>query len=273
MSIQYWLQERLQRGCDWLFSYLPQNIPTRERLESCKIISHRGEHDNKNVYENSIPAFACLVDQGVWGMEFDIRWTKDLVPVVFHDCDCGRLFGSATRLDKVTAQELTTEFPQIPRLAEVIERFGKRLHFMVELKAEHYPDPEYQNSVLQQLFADLEPGKDYHFISLDPEMFRFITFVENDIFLPVAELNAKQMSEIARQRGYGGVTGHYLLLNDRLVAEHQKLGQQVGTGFIASKKCLCRELNRDISWIFTNNALELARIRQNLLAEYNEQNK
>lgn len=267
MSIPYWLQQGLQRGCDWLFSYLPQNLPAREQLEKCKIISHRGEHDNKNVYENSLPAFTCLVDQGVWGMEFDIRWTKDLVPVVFHDTDCRRLFGSDTRLDEVTAQKLTSEFPQIPLLAEVIERFGKRLHLMVEIKAEHYPDPEYQNSILQQLFADLEPKRDYHFISLDPEMFRFITFVKSDIFLPVAELNARRMSEIAHQRGHGGVTGHYLLLTDALVAKHRKRGQQVGTGFITSKNCLCRELNRNIAWIFTNNALELAAIRQTLLAE------
>lgn len=267
MTIPSWLEKGLQRGCDWLYTHIPQPLPSPEQLEKCKIISHRGEHDNRHVYENSLEAFARLVDQGVWGIEFDIRWTKDLVPVVFHDADCRRLFASDTRINAITAKELKTHFPQIPMLTEVVEQFGKKLHFMIEIKTENYPDPVYQSSILEKLLNDLEPKADYHFISLNPEMFSHISFVDNDFFLPVAELNVRRLSELTHEQGYGGLTGHYLLLNNSIVEKNQKEGKQTGTGFVTSKNCLCRELNRGVEWIFTNDALKLAAIRKSLLPE------
>ncbi len=267
MGFPYWLTETLQRSCELLYTYLPQAMPNVQQLEKCKIISHRGEHDNKLVYENTLPAFEKLLGTGIWGIEFDIRWTEDLVPVVIHDADCKRLYDSDIRINAITAKKLKVEFPHIPLLEEVIQRFGKKLHLMVETKTEPYPDPVYQNQVLQKLFADLEAKRDYHFISLDPEMFKFVQFVENETFLPVAELNTKKMNELVLQRGYGGITGHYVLLTDEIVSRHHRQGKLVGTGFVSSRNCLCRELNRGIEWIFTNNALELQAIRQALLAE------
>lgn len=267
MGFPYWLEKPLQRGCDWLYTNIPQGLPSRQRIEECKIVSHRGEHDNKRLYENTLPAFESLLGKGIWGIEFDIRWTQDLVPVVFHDADCKRLFGSDIRIAEITAKKLQAQFPKIPLLEEVIQRFGKKFHFMVETKTERYPDPAYQNQVLQELFVDLEPKTDYHFISLDPEMFQFVQFVSNDTFLPVAEFNGKQISELSIQKGYGGITGHYLLLTDEIVDKQHQAGKQTGTGFISSRNCLCRELNRGIEWIFTNNALELQAIHQTLLGD------
>ncbi|MGB3211109.1 MAG: glycerophosphodiester phosphodiesterase family protein [Desulforhopalus sp.] len=267
MGVPYWLENRLQRSCDWFYTKYPQTLPSIQRLEECKIVSHRGEHDNKHVYENTVPAFERLADRGVWGIEFDIRWTRDLVPVVFHDSDCKRLFDSDICIREITAKELRAHLPLIPFLKEVIQRFGKKFHFMVELKTETYPDPVYQNQILQNLFAELEPKADYHFISLNPEMFQFVQFVPNDTFLPVAELNVKQMSAISLQKGYGGVTGHYLMITNEIVHKQHRAGKQTGTGFISSRNCLCRELNRGIEWIFTNNAVELQVIHKKLLAD------
>jgi glycerophosphoryl diester phosphodiesterase len=41
--------------------------------------------------------------------------------------------------------------------------------------------------------------------------------------------------------------------------------QKMGTGYIGSKNCLFRELNRGIEWIFSNNAADLQKIVQHLL--------
>ena len=38
-------------------------------------------------------AFQLAVKHGSYGIEFDVRWTKDLVPVIHHDCDCSRVWG------------------------------------------------------------------------------------------------------------------------------------------------------------------------------------
>ena len=36
-------------------------------LDSCRLISHRGEHDNQSVFENTLPALQQAMDAGVWG--------------------------------------------------------------------------------------------------------------------------------------------------------------------------------------------------------------
>ena len=128
---------------------------------------------------------------------------------------------------------------------------------MAEIKAEIYPDPQRQNNILKDCFCGLEPQTDFHLISLTPEMFDLITFIPTSTFIPIATLNLPQISELALAKGYHGVAGHYSLLNNSMLAKHHKQGQKVGSGYPASKYCLFREINRNIEWIFSNNAGEL----------------
>jgi len=265
MSITLWLEERLLQVVDGLYAHLSQPIPDKEVLKCCKIVSHRGEHDNKTVFENTISAFDRVKKAGVWGIEFDIRWTKDLQPVVFHDTNLQRVFKSDIEINKVTLAELKKQCHLIPSLSEVIQKYGKTLHLMVEIKEEEYPDPVYQNHVLKDLFYPLTPQVDFHFISLRPEMFRLVDFVPSSTFLPSARLNVKRLSNLALWKKYRGVTGHYFLITDAIVKKHHKQNQRIGTGYIGSKNCLSRELNRGIEWIFSNNAVELQGICNSLL--------
>jgi glycerophosphoryl diester phosphodiesterase len=265
MSLHCWLEERLLEAVDFFYKRWPQPFPDKERLQQCKIVSHRGEFDNKSVFENTIPAFDRARNAGVWGIEFDIRWTKDLQPVVFHDRTLQRMFKSNIEVNKVTLSELKQQYNLIPSLSEVIQKYGKTLHLMVEIKEEEYPDPVYQNKVLKHLFDPLTPQVDFHFISLRPEMFMLINFVPSSTFLPSARLNVKRLSDQALLKNYRGITGHYFLIIDTTLKKHQQQNQRVGTGFVGSKNCLCRELNRGIEWIFSNNAVELQHICNSLL--------
>ena len=201
----------------------------------------------------------------MWGIEFDIRWTKDLQPVVFHDRTLQRVFKSNIEINKVTLSELKQQCNLIPSLSEVIQKYGKTLHLMVEIKEEEYPDPVYQNKVLKNLFDWLTPQTDFHLISLRPEMFLLINFVSSSTFLPSARLNVKRLSDHAMLNNYRGITGHYFLIIDSILKKHQQQHQRVGTGFIGSKNCLFRELNRGVNWIFSNNAVELQNICNSLL--------
>jgi glycerophosphoryl diester phosphodiesterase len=137
---------------------------------------------------------------------------------------------------------------------------------MVEIKEEEYPDPVYQNHVLKDLFDPLTPQVDFHFISLRPEMFRLVDFVPSSTFLPSARFNVKRLSNLALWKKYRGITGHYLLITDAILKKHYKQNQSIGTGYIGSKNCLSRELNRGIEWIFSNNAVELQDICNSLLS-------
>lgn len=250
---------------------IPRAIPEREVLQRCKIISHRGEHDNKHVMENTLAAFAIARDAGVWGIECDIRWTADLVPVICHDPSPQRVFGIDRPVSDWNFSDLRQAVPDIPSLEEVVGEFGGNTHLMLELKSEPWPQQAVQEETLRRLLASLTPTEHYHFLGLDPELFERVNFVAGDCFYPVAETNVRPLSDISLAQGYGGLGGHYLLLGNRLKARHEASGQRIGTGFPRSRNCLFRELNRGIEWIFTNDAVALQKVRDEHLARWQNQ--
>ncbi len=232
-------------------------MPSKDKLRRCSIVSHRGVHDNRKVLENTLEAFENSKRAGIWGVEFDLRWTKDLVPIVFHDKTLERLWGEPLEISRHTLSEIKNRFPLIPTLEEVVIRFGKKLHLMIEIKKENYSDVDYQNRVLKHIFKNLQPVKDFHLLSLNPEMFDLLKFVSSRTFLPVAVRNVGTFSRLALAKGYGGVSGHFLLMDNATVLRHQHKNQKVGTGFVESVNCLFRELNRGVNWVFSNKASAL----------------
>jgi glycerophosphoryl diester phosphodiesterase len=258
------LFQRLETGLlkliDGFYAVWPQSFPGNDRLKNCKIISHRGEHDNTDIFENTLAAFDRAEENNVWGIECDLRWTQDLQPVIIHDPDLFRVFGLNIKVCEVSLAELKTRCPLVPSLEEVIQKYGQRLHLMLEIKEEVYPDPAQQNQVLTDMFACLKPQKDFHILTLSPQMFQVINFVPRSTFIPIARLNFLRLSRLAGQENYGGLAGHYLLLTKAILKKHHALQQKVGTGYIGSKNCLFRELNRGVEWIFSNNAAQLQNI-------------
>jgi len=260
MNLSHALEQGLLRSINGFYAIYPQPFPDKELLKNCKIISHRGEHDNQSVFENTLTAFDRSQENNVWGIECDLRWTKDLQPVIIHDPDLLRVFGLNVKVCQVSLSKLKSMCSLVPSLKEVIQRYGKRVHLMLEIKEEVYPDPVYQNQVLTDMFSSLKPKDDFHILTLRPQMFKVINFVPKSTFIPIARLNFIKLSKLARQENYGGFAGHYFLLTKAILKKHHALHQKVGTGYIGSKNCLFRELNRGVEWIFSNNAAELQKI-------------
>ena len=265
MTTRYWIEKLYHWVVDHWIAYRRQPLPPPERLQNCKIISHRGEHDNRSIFENTLQAFDVVKTNGIWGLEFDVRWTKDLQPVVIHDKDTGRVFGQKTAICQLTKSDVKSDFPLIPTLEDVIQSYGKKLHLLVELKTEVHTGPVHMNRVLGDYFSPLEPGQDFHIISMAPEILDDITFVPSQTLLPVARLNPQKLSDLVIQKNYGGILAHYLILSDTLLRKHQKLGHHTGTGYIGSKNCLFRELNRQVEWLLSNNATQIQSMRKFLL--------
>ena len=114
----------------------------------CKIISHRGlckiNPSNYRVGENTIPAFEAgikiLKDSGYpQAIEFDVRLTKDGIPVVIHDSTVDRTtngkgfirdysFSEIQKLDAGYGRKISS-------LSEVLEFFkNENIIFHIELK-------------------------------------------------------------------------------------------------------------------------------------------
>ncbi len=242
------------------FAAWPRSRPDEKRMAECKIISHRGEHDNIDILENTLPAFDGALALGACGVELDVRWTSDPLPVVFHDPDLGRLFNKRDRLRDISLETLRTAHPTIPTLETIIRKYGGKLHLMVEIKEEHYPDPAGQARTLERLFSHLTPALDYHLISLTPRMFRYVDFAPRDALIPIGGLDIRRMSRLALRKNLGGLLGHYFLLTKGLMKKHVSRGQGIGVGYADSRNVLYREIRRGVDWIFSNNAGEMCSI-------------
>ena len=257
------IEKIITHTLDSIFACIPRALPKTDALQACCLISHRGEHDNETVFENTLPAFDNALNHGVWGIECDVRWTRDLVPVVFHDADLLRLFNSADMVGRIEFAHLREEYPQIPTLKEVVARYGKALHLMVEIKTETYPEPDHQRRILSQEFSGLIPEKDYHFLSLNPVMFQYVDFAPPGACVAVAQINVAAMSQLALQKSYGGMACHYAFMSRARMQTHHQQGQKVRTAYIRSRNSLFREIHRGVDWLFSNHAVKVQRILKN----------
>jgi glycerophosphoryl diester phosphodiesterase len=254
------------RLVDTAMAVLPRRLPEAAVLRDCRIIAHRGEHDNRGRVENTLPAFQAARDAGAWGIECDVRWTADGVPVIHHDEHAARLFGDPSLIRDLRFDDLRRRLPMVPSLAEVIETFGGHTHLMLELKAGHRGAGPGRQQTLRRHLEGLEPVRDFHLLGLQPGLFEGYSFVPREACYLVAETNVRRRLRECIEQDWGGLTGHYLLMGEAVLQALRAAGRGVGTGFIGSRGCLLRELNRGVRWLFSNDAAALVQAQRSALA-------
>lgn len=138
-------------------------IEPRKPMESqykpfCGInYAHRGLHSkDMSVPENSIKAFEAAAEAG-YGIELDVRTTKDGQIVVFHDETLNRMCAADGRVDELTYDQLlqynlggTDE--KIPLLSQVLDVVDDRVKIIVELKT--VPDRKRLCSKTHEIIKD-----------------------------------------------------------------------------------------------------------------------
>ena len=101
--------------------------------------AHRGLHGN-GVPENSLRAFELACEAG-YGIELDVRLSRDGEVMVFHDYTLARMTGDDRRLSELSAANLGelhldgTE-QTIPSLCQVLRLVDGRVPLLIELKGE-----------------------------------------------------------------------------------------------------------------------------------------
>ena len=253
------LEGWLMRILDAAAARLPCPLPSKSALSAARIVAHRGIYDNRHIFENTLAAFDNVLNTGVWGLEFDVRWTRDHHAVVHHDPDGRRLFGFQRPIEAFEYGELLRAGPLIPRFETVVQRYGRRLHLMIEIKPAPDFHPRHVSRSLGRVLAGLSPGDDYHLISFSPQLLAAIDSVPRRACLPIAFLNPKAVHRAMAASGFGGMTSHYAIVGRRRIAALHRGGFQIGTGFINSQRCMYRELTRGVDWLFSDRAVELQR--------------
>jgi glycerophosphoryl diester phosphodiesterase len=104
-------------------------------------IAHRGLHDEAhNVPENSMPAFRRAISCG-FGIELDVRLTKDNKLAVIHDDNLSRVCGanvsvSGSDYEELKGYSLGNTSETIPLLGDALNEIGGRVPLIIEIKAD-----------------------------------------------------------------------------------------------------------------------------------------
>ncbi|HEY4190099.1 MAG TPA: glycerophosphodiester phosphodiesterase family protein, partial [Candidatus Limnocylindrales bacterium] len=100
-------------------------------------IAHRG--DWRLAPENSLEALVLAAgSDGIDGVEFDVRLSRDDAPVLLHDETLARVQGREDAVRDLTAADLRGA--GIPSLAEVLSTLPKDVFLDVELKGDGHGD-------------------------------------------------------------------------------------------------------------------------------------
>tara|TARA_B100000749_G_scaffold280771_1_gene278670 strand:- start:169759 stop:170583 length:825 start_codon:yes stop_codon:yes gene_type:complete len=260
-------QALLTPPVDTLSGLIPSAKPNSEQLKRTKIIAHRGDH--KKFIENTMEAFLSCYHMGLDGIEFDIQWTKDLVPVIHHDRTTGRIF--TDRPDHMICEtpldDLRQTFPEIPTLDEVVQKLGKKLHLMIEIK----PQPRFNSNEihqcqlrLEEILKPLKAGQDFHFLFFNLQRQEFLAKGFLKASFLIAEINLGWQAETAMKMEMAGLCGHYALMvasTRQFLKEHKML---TGVGYPANKNTYFRECLRGTDFVFTNDPEKLVKAKISL---------
>jgi glycerophosphoryl diester phosphodiesterase len=116
------------------------NIPATgtKRQIPFTVFGHRGAPGFPRYGENTIKSFMNAFASGAGGLEFDVRRCADGTLVVIHDETIDRTTNGRGRVRDLTYEQLKkieVGFGEpIPRLADVLDRFGGRCLLNLELK-------------------------------------------------------------------------------------------------------------------------------------------
>lgn len=99
------------------------------------VIGHRGAKGLD--HENTLASIQAGVDAGSLIIEFDVRLTKDGVPVVIHDRTLARTHSLPIKIDAVDhkdLQKLTADKTPIPSLKQVLDEYWGVVFLNIEIK-------------------------------------------------------------------------------------------------------------------------------------------
>ena len=109
------------------------------RAQRVTIIAHRGVH-NSRADENTLASFElALTNDGVDGVECDVRYSKDKALVIAHDNDLAFRGHRDRYVSNMDAEQLASAPYLIPRLESVFETFSHNMEkkLVIDYKTQH----------------------------------------------------------------------------------------------------------------------------------------
>ena len=237
------------------------------------VIGHRGS--SAAAPENTLLAFKQAIDDGADGIEFDVRLSRDGVPVVIHDASLKRTALMDSMVSNLTANELqqvnvgaffrnTCNCP-VPTLSEVFELFRevdgmlylemkgepvseKLIHKVAATIAQHH----IANKVIVECFDHSAIGA----LKIVAPGLRTAALFESRLCRP-ANLFSGAVLSAAKAVQANEIALHYTLVTNRLVVQATEEGFDVVVWTVDNPKWIERARQLGIKCLITNNPAEM----------------
>ena len=228
---------------------------TRTAAAATRVIAHRGASGQRP--ENTLPAYALALEQGADMIEIDLHRTRDGAVVVSHDSSLEGLGGSG-EIGKATLAEISRldagEGARVPQLFEVLEAFGTRIDFNLEIKRARegaYPGLEAQ--VLEEVGSRGLLERMLFSCFFDDVLERLHTLNERARLAVLVDPGAPEgWLSRCRTAGAEAVNFHWLLASSENVERAHAAGLKVNVYTVDAAESLQALLERGVDGIFTN---------------------
>jgi len=239
------------------------------------IIGHRGA--SAFAPENTMAAFNLAIESGAEGIEFDVRLSRDQIPVIIHDDTLLRTAGLPNRVSDLSLKDLSqvdvgawfttrgqgTDFSgeKIPRL-ETLLRWAESsgTHLYLEMKSEANQRHELAKAV-STLLAHFDPDKvvvesfDLEALKIMKNrapLVRTAALFEPSLTTP-PRFRTAQLLERAYEAGAAEIALHHRLVNKRIVELAHERGYEVVVWTVDDPKWIDRARLLKVSALITNN--------------------
>ena len=243
------------------------------------IIAHRGA--SALAPENTIAAFGKAIDSGAEGVEFDVRLSKDGVPVVVHDATLLRTAGINKPVADLTAEQLSrvdvgswfnSAYPAHARpefaaegiaslrtVLQLLSKINGPVYIEMKCETEHEVSPlveavcrEISSSPLRQQII----VKSFR-LAVIPVARAVLPDVRTAaLFAPqVMRLLRKEkyLINIARELGADHLSVHKSLVSRKLVRKAEKFGMPVTAWTVNAPRLIPRAIRQGLFAVITND--------------------
>lgn len=230
-------------------------------MQTPLIIGHRGA--SAAAPENTMAAFNQAIAAGADGIEFDVRLTRDGIPVVIHDSTLRRTTGLSHRIADLTLLELETLNVGVPSLKQLLTLFESNdLILNLEMKcdspSEHAALAEaccrlaYEHSLKQRVIiscfdlAALEVVKTIDFEIKTAALF------QPSISTPAVWLD-QRIIDRATEVGASALALHHRIARQQLVEKAKLIGLGVAVWTVDDPGWIERARSIGVDALITNN--------------------
>ncbi len=175
------------------------------------LLGHRGARASAGVPENTFASFDLALQHGCGGFEFDVRLAACGTALVCHNPKVGKITVSGAQANQL---------PQLPRLSQVLQRYGQRAFLDIELKLE-----DLESKVLEAL-QEYPPRQGYVVSSFLPEVVMEMEARSASVSIGIICENPSQLARWPELPA-DYVIAHHSLVDERLVQKVQRAGLKI----------------------------------------------